>query len=152
MCTNKKTFGKTHGTKSSLWLYFYEWAVNILKLYQIGSFPYSSKNKFELCNSFGIWISAQYWPLVLKYFCLAEPGIFCGRLSFPVTLTFPYKGLPLSFQPISLSLSVPPVLFLEHWSSYFCLLLRYLAHTTYFLIFSSFIPEHLINSHFLPLK
>ena len=88
------------------------------------------------CNSFGIWILAQYWPGRLSDF-LWHPHFLTRSPSLP---------------PPNLSLSVPPLLLLKHWSSCFCLLLRYLAHTTYFLIFSSFISEHSINNYFSPIQ
>jgi len=96
---------------------------------------------YEYQHSIDLW----FW----NFFCLADPGIFCGRLW--VFLWHPYfltRSPSLPAPNISLSLAVPPILLLKHWSSHFCLLLRYLAHTTYFLTFSSFIPEHSINTHF----
>ena len=152
MYTNQNTFWKTHGTKSSLWLYFYEWAVNILKLYQIGSFPYSSKNKFELCNSFGIWISAQYWPLVLNFFLPCRARNFLWETEFSCDTYISLQGLPLSFHPISLSLS----LFLQYssWNTdrhifVCCLTILHIPHTSWYSVLLSQSIRSTVTSYHL---
>lgn len=53
------------------------------------------ENKFELCNSFGIRISAWYLPLILTfslYLPCRPRNVLLETLGFPVTPTFPHRS------------------------------------------------------------